>query len=71
MAVAVPVTIELAAAIFLDDYPCLVIDYTHNKILYEGGMKHIPADLKEKEIFTIALRAEENGKYIETTFYIN
>lgn len=71
MDVAVPVTVELAASIFFDNYPCIVKDYTHNKILYEGGMKHIPADLKEKEIFTIALRTEENGKYIETTFYIN
>ena len=34
MDVAVPVTVELAASIFFDNYPCIVKDYTHNKILY-------------------------------------
>ena len=60
MDVAVPVTVELAASIFLDDYPCIVKDYTHNKILYEGGMKHIPADLKEKEILLCAQKKMAN-----------
>ena len=65
----IPVTVELANSMFLDNYHVLVRDFKSGKIFYEGGMAHIPAELKEKELYTIKVSSEENGKWVEITFY--
>lgn len=65
----IPVTVELANSMFVDNYHVLVRDFKSGKIFYEGGMAHIPAELKEKELYTIKVKSEENGRWVEITFY--
>lgn len=70
MDIKVPTTVELVTAMYLENYHCLIKSYENGKILYEGGMKDVPAYLKEKEIYGVTANAEENGKYVEMTYFV-
>ena len=68
MDIKVP-TVELATSMFIDNYHVLVRDLKSGRIFFEGGMVDIPAELKEKELYTIKVKSEENGRWVEITFY--
>lgn len=70
MNIKVPVTVERLTALCLESYHCLIISREKREILYEGGMRDIPAYLKEEEVHGMTANAEENGKYVEITYYI-